>query len=568
MRKLAGIWDVPSRKGWLIAAAALLAQLWLLGNVCRAGIDKFVWDAPSLARQGVILVSAFVVLYILLTELVRLLEGSPREGHGWISRAAALLERHPVAVPMAIVLACWLPWLIIAWPGTTDPNDNLDQLRQWHGIMTGSAQSVGLKEGDMLINSHHPVFHTMLINLCVDLGAALGSQNLGMFLYVAAQELLLSWSLALCHALMCRMGTPAWVRVVSVLIWSLCPVYGGWALSLTKDLAFTVAMLQLVLCLMCAVRRPSALREGRWLLVSLFFSTLLACLFRNNGLYCVLPAAVALFCARGPSRVSVACCAAVVVSMLVSLVLYPVLGVTPGSKREMLSVPFQQTARYLQEHPDDVTDEERAAIDAVLPYDELSESYKPDISDPVKGKYRIGSDEHLPAYFAAWAQMGLRHPGTYVAATLSNTYKYFFPGLGAGWFWLNLNCWNVRDTEDGVQDAYDKDGFHLHQVEALKPVRNAAIDLYATYRATNIISCPGDMAFCAWVLLIAAFLIARTHRWRMLVPLLPLLALYATVILGPQNGNIRYMLPIIESMPLVVAWLMDAHRGGREERAQ
>ena len=29
-------------------------------------------------------------------------------------------------------------------------------------------------------------------------------------------------------------------------------------------------------------------------------------------------------------------------------------GVEPGSVKEMLSVPFQQTARYLKEYPDDV----------------------------------------------------------------------------------------------------------------------------------------------------------------------------------------------------------------------
>ena len=195
----------PERKGWLVAAAALLAQLWLIGNICNEGVGTFVWDAPSLVKCAIVLLTAFVVLYTLLAEIVRHLESTPYSHDGLMMRLAAILERHPIVVPMIIILACWLPWFLIAWPGTTDPNDNLDQLMQWHGIMCNSARSVGLSEGDMLVNTHHPVFHTMLINLCVDFGSGLGSQNAGMFLYVATQELMLAWSLALCHALMCQL---------------------------------------------------------------------------------------------------------------------------------------------------------------------------------------------------------------------------------------------------------------------------------------------------------------------------------------------------------------------------
>ena len=66
-------------------------------------------------------------------------------------------------------------------------------------------------------------------------------------------------------------------------------------------------------------------------------------------------------------------------------ILLPVWGITPGSKGEMLSIPFQQTARYVKEYPEDIMEQERLAIDNLLQYDKLAEAYNPSLSDPVKG---------------------------------------------------------------------------------------------------------------------------------------------------------------------------------------
>ena len=95
----------------------------------------------------------------------------------------------------------------------------------------------------------------------------------------------------------------------------------------------------------------------------------------------------------------------------------------------MLSIPFQQTARYLRDAGDDVTPEEKAAISAILDYEGLPELYNPNLSDPVKATYdnETGLDE-LITYFQAWYQMLLRHPDIYVQATMNNLYGYFYPG--------------------------------------------------------------------------------------------------------------------------------------------
>ena len=50
-------------------------------------------------------------------------------------------------------------------------------------------------------------------------------------------------------------------------------------------------------------------------------------------------------------------------------------GTIKGGQQEMLSIPFQQTARYVKYHGDDITDYEYKVIDKVLWITDLSESF-------------------------------------------------------------------------------------------------------------------------------------------------------------------------------------------------
>lgn len=110
-------------------------------------------------------------------------------------------------------------------------------------------------------------------------------------------------------------------------------------------------------------------------------------LLRNNAVYELLPFMILLtFCIPRGVRKRMACavCAAMLVYGAAVHGLYPALGFKKGSEREMLSIPFQQTARYVAYVGDDVTEYEREVIGSVLDYDTLAESYSYACSDPVK----------------------------------------------------------------------------------------------------------------------------------------------------------------------------------------
>ncbi len=74
----------------------------------------------------------------------------------------------------------------------------------------------------------------------------------------------------------------------------------------------------------------------------------------------------------------------VLIPAVVTFILTAVYDIEKGSIREMLSLPFQQTGRYVLTYSDEVTDQERQAIDKILDYDSLSDGYNPLLADYVK----------------------------------------------------------------------------------------------------------------------------------------------------------------------------------------
>ena len=109
-------------------------------------------------------------------------------------------------------------------------------------------------------------------------------------------------------------------------------------------------------------------------------------------------------------------------------VFLPMMNIKPGSEREMFSVPFQQTARYVKEHSEEITTEEAEAIRGILDFDHLAELYNPEISDAVKWTYKDKADNSAKlAYIKTWIKQFIKHPLTYFEATFNNTYRYFDP---------------------------------------------------------------------------------------------------------------------------------------------
>ena len=75
-----------------------------------------------------------------------------------------------------------------------------------------------------------------------------------------------------------------------------------------------------------------------------------------------------------------------------------------------------------------MTTKETDAIKDVLDYEHLAELYNPELSDDVKWTYNNEADKNAKkSYIETWFDQFLKHPLTYIEATLNNTYRYLDP---------------------------------------------------------------------------------------------------------------------------------------------
>lgn len=523
-----------------------------------------------------------------------------RFGVAW--RAAhAVLDRRPFFIPLVLIVLAWSPSFIAAMPGIF-MGDTGAQIRQWFNLPNGTSDYLNLINPDVLLNGHHPVVHTALVGGCVQLGMqAFRDENAGLLIYTTLQFLITAATVAYLVCSLRRFGCGLAPRTASLLFFAFMPLFSNYAVLITKDVLFADALAVLVVQTATLLAEGAnfgpgaggsvAVRSRDWALLA---ASSIGCTFlRNGGLVFPLAACglAAIFSAwdavrarrrtdaarsnapAAPHRrwMAIAGVAALVLvlNMAFTRVVMPALDITPGSRREMLSIPFQQTARFVQKHDganagieggtDDglVREEERQIIDRVLGYGTLASRYDPDKSDAVKNGYNEdATTQDLAAYFAVWAKMFLRDPESYVSAVVNNYYGYFYPSERDAWFYSTVEGAKIMAREENR--AY----FDFHPLE--NPLVNAcghAVNLYrVAIQRVPLVSLIMSSASYAWLLIAVGIYLLRSRQWRSLALMVPLFGVLLVCLIGPCNGStyMRYLYPAILSLPfalpVALAW--------------
>lgn len=461
-------------------------------------------------------------------------------------------ERHPFLFSLLLLSLFYLPWIICFYPGSAI-----------YDMMYQTVQA----DGFLAINAHHPIFSTWIIGLCSRLGLSLtGKLNLGIFFYILLQSavcvLAFSWSLSY----MAKRNVSPVFRLAVLLFFAVPPLWGGAMQCGTKDTLFT-GLFVLFIVLSSQILFGEKISPLKWTAYGALI--LLLCLNRNAILVILVPSLFLFFLAIRKEK---GLWKGFLVSALISLAAAAAFGLvtkaayhTKTESSEILSLPFQQTARYVRDHGEEMTEEEQALVEKVFgleDYRKLGELYYPMSSDPVKARFLWwASDQEgevLKEYVQGWASMLRKAPGTYLEAALSQTYGYYTitPMIqnqkgGAGTTVQfgpdRLAVQNVVEASEGAlsEDLIPESPTRLAKAQQV---------LEGWYRLWQKIPVLDLFFKCGFYFLVmlAITMYYSKKRNRQILLTVPGWLLILMAIASPVNEHIRYILPVAAALPFYI----------------
>lgn len=455
-----------------------------------------------------------------------------------------LFEDHVVPGVMLAVFLCRLPYLVAFYPCSMSW-DGGAQICEFYGIETFS--------------NHHPPMLSFVYGAVAFYAQKWGVPNLGMFLIPLGQTCLSAFAVAKVCELFKELRVPYRVRWAGMVYYGLFTVWCIFDVTVIKDsIYWPLTLLYAVEIVWCIVRQEEFFAKKKHLFAMLLYGVLLT-QTRNNGIFVLLfTVPVLLVVVKGRKKGVFFGSAAVMFAVvyLLNHVLYPSMGVISlEEKEDTYCILFQQTAKYGQDYPEDVTEEERAFLNEMFDYDELVKVYNPQLADWVKNCLKIceatsadGTNAEFARikkeYFRVWSAQFGRHPLSYVNTFLECSYGYYYPEVkpykeGSGFYEMDRNMFT-----EGLHQA--------RQPEALAPLR------FLLEQVSKSAYLPGvgllyRCGFYTWCVIFAAGYLLVRKRYREAVIAVPAVVNILVCLISPVNTCIRYAMPTMCLIPVLYA---------------
>lgn len=456
---------------------------------------------------------------------------------------------------------CWLPYYISMWPGTIHGDFVMQVLQLFHypTVLQGKLTSDGV---NVLYSNDHPFIHTQLVGIFIKLGIKINNKALGYGIYTFLQMTAYICGISAIITALYHFKVNHSVLKVVLGVYALFPVFPMYAIMVGGDSFFALFFLWFMLGILWIFEtRGEVLKNIKF---DIFFAIIvfLMSAAKNQGIYVAIISLICCVICLKKYRIKI------LVTMFVPIFLFQfaytglifkAAHVSTVGKQEALSFCFQQTARYVKYHGDEVTEEEKEAIDKVLIYKKLAEKYRPDLSDPVKITYKKeATSEELNNYFKIWIQMGLKHPEDYFQAFFANTYGYYSPmfnnygglymGLSTVRFYRSSRKWAQKMIPASFCTKVD-----FKEPKVLSPIREKMRFLMAITYRIPIVNWFYNPGVITWMILLAFFALWTRRKYFDMAAFLPVFLIICVCLLSPKNNNLRYIYPACVLVPAMIA---------------
>ena len=516
--------------GMLVSLSVVIGQSLLIAR----GISLLNYDAFQVFIGIVRILGYYYLIYNLLTALFIALNEHSDDIIDKTNEIKGKYDNHPVLYTSLILLILFLPCIIFYYPGGMNL-DTLYQINQFYGATN--------------LNSHHPVISTIAYGLFMKFAMIFNNPNLGIFIPNIIQLIISIVLISNIINFFYKYTNNRIVRICLIAFFGFVPVWQINFYTAQKDIPFTLAMLGIVYLYM-----KNYLNKEEYSKKDLMFYFLAAVVllsFRHNGIHTLLFTFVfMLFYIKNSNikKLAIVTGIAIICVTITNGVLTKTLGVTKGSKREMLSIPLQQTATYVMNYRDELTNEEIEVLNKIVDIDIISEVYDPLTVDFVKANCKAFTDEELKDYLLTWFKMFFKHPKSYIIATLNSTFGYVDPDF-------KETKDNIALYQFGYAGQVDKMKFEVHRLDKFSYQRSDMERFALATRNTPI----GIIYSCGlyfWILALGTIIILCYGKIKDILPLVPLYAVEIIAFMSPVNAYVRYVLPVMICAPFLITYIM------------
>ncbi len=448
-----------------------------------------------------------------------------------------------------IILLCWIPIIISLYPGTLI-NDTWGQLEEFIRYFNIGGTYNGV------LSDHHPIIDTLIMGtIIVPFGEKLNNWQLGFYVYTLLQVFFTATSFALTidYAFK-KFKLDSKILLVFTLVYALCPLFPISAQTISKDALFSWIYVLFTILFIEALRTDgSAFYKWKYILSLIVVSFFCICT-KKVGLYIIILSLtfLVIFIRKAKLHSFITLIFILFLSVGTTGIIKHSLNVQPGGKQEMLSLPFQQTARYVKFYKDDITSKEYQSINKLIKIKKIGKVYNPTVADPVKGYKDRGTTKECIAYLRAWLSMGIKHPKVYISA---------FNAMVSGWFSFNKYV-PLMDMSWHSQ----LDGNLINERSALRSGIINKLSLVLEQSINNLYQVPPFNIFLSYAFyasILPTFVLSTFIRkwnnkslrkyWLVGVPLF--LSLILGCWLSPLSTSLesmRYLYPVVYTLPVLV----------------
>ena len=425
-------------------------------------------------------------------------------------------------INMMLILVSWLPYFLRYHPGL---------------LTADSCTQISQAIGASALSSHHPIFHTALISIFVNIGRALFNNiNTGVALYTIFQMIIMSMIFSIVLRYLAKKEVPVFLRVITLLYYMLYPINGLFSVTMWKDILFAgIVPIFIIQCIELVFNTENFLSKKKNIVIYIIVGVL-TFLLRNNGIYIVILTIPFILIVQKKywKKILLMFASILIINFVINNVIFPFLNIKKGSIAEMLSIPLQQIARVEKYHREELDKETIEQINRYFNCTNIGDNYNPIISDPVKSEFNNEYfNENKVDLIKIWLKLMKSYFKDYVESFISNSYGYYYP----------------EATHWVANRIMEPNNMGLEQTPI---IQINLVDFLIEKRDIPLISMFFSIGTAFWMIIIClGYKIYKKESKNILI-YLPIFILWLTLIASPVFCEYRYAYPMFTTLPIYI----------------